>query len=70
MTAPPSQQSPVPYGVLETDMPHPIEAGGCSRCGRQLDPDGGAAVLDLARRLAWFYCGVCAGPAGYDRSVS
>lgn len=68
MTAPPSQKSPMPYGILPTDKPYPVEIGSCSRCGRALEAgETCSTVLGLTEGLLWIYCAVCTGSAGYER---
>ena len=67
MSAPP-RKSPMPYGILPTDKPYPVELEGCSRCGRPLEPgEGSSTVADLAAGLLLIYCAICTGSSGYNR---
>ncbi|MDE0203334.1 MAG: hypothetical protein OXK73_12965 [Rhodospirillaceae bacterium] len=71
MNAPPSQKTPMPYGILPTDKPYPVELESCSRCGRALEPgEGSSSVVGLAEGLLWIYCAICTGSTGYGRGVT
>ena len=67
MNAPP-QKSPMPYGILPTDKPYPVELEGCSRCGRELEAGlGSSSVWSVEDGKVWIYCAICTGSTGFTR---
>ncbi len=58
----------MPYGILPSDRPYPVEIEGCSRCGREIEAgEGSTTVLSREDGLLWIYCAICSGSGGYRR---